>query len=372
MTQSSGRAEIESLLAERGRFETWLDQLSAKASTMPAHVVERVRADYQQRLDKVVADLQSKADSMRSDASALEERVRVLEAELSAKRDARAEDELRALVGEYDEGAWEKKSADHDAGINALESERVERETEHLRVKQLLAEAGRPGRSPTPVASPVIAEVAPAAATHTIAEPTPAVIASPAPVEEPVAAAPAPEADAPPAAPAQPAENPGPPQGKRPSPFDEIGFMRAVVGRATPYAGTEPLREEDLMPRAPTPARSPAQPRTQTPAAETRAVPQETPASAAPRETPVRDSGDRKAVPTFEAPPIPDAPIVAPVRSSSPAMPMIENEASLADALRASTTMPDAARSLKCQECGWMNYPTEWYCEKCGGELAAF
>ena len=32
----------------------------------------------------------------------------------------------------------------------------------------------------------------------------------------------------------------------------------------------------------------------------------------------------------------------------------------------------EAARTLKCQECGWMNYPTEWYCEKCGGELAAF
>lgn len=32
----------------------------------------------------------------------------------------------------------------------------------------------------------------------------------------------------------------------------------------------------------------------------------------------------------------------------------------------------DAQRTLKCQECGWMNVPTEWYCEKCGGELSAF
>ena len=29
------------------------------------------------------------------------------------------------------------------------------------------------------------------------------------------------------------------------------------------------------------------------------------------------------------------------------------------------------AKTLKCQECGTMNYPTEWYCERCGGELAA-
>jgi hypothetical protein len=30
-----------------------------------------------------------------------------------------------------------------------------------------------------------------------------------------------------------------------------------------------------------------------------------------------------------------------------------------------------AVKTLKCQECGTFNYPTEWYCERCGGELAA-
>ena len=28
-------------------------------------------------------------------------------------------------------------------------------------------------------------------------------------------------------------------------------------------------------------------------------------------------------------------------------------------------------KSLKCGECGVMNFPTEWYCERCGAELAA-
>ncbi len=28
-------------------------------------------------------------------------------------------------------------------------------------------------------------------------------------------------------------------------------------------------------------------------------------------------------------------------------------------------------KTLRCQDCGALNYPTEWYCEKCGGELAA-
>jgi hypothetical protein len=31
----------------------------------------------------------------------------------------------------------------------------------------------------------------------------------------------------------------------------------------------------------------------------------------------------------------------------------------------------DQSKSLKCAECGALNYPTEWYCERCGAELAA-
>lgn len=30
-----------------------------------------------------------------------------------------------------------------------------------------------------------------------------------------------------------------------------------------------------------------------------------------------------------------------------------------------------SVKSLKCQECGTLNMPTEWYCERCGAELAA-
>ena len=31
----------------------------------------------------------------------------------------------------------------------------------------------------------------------------------------------------------------------------------------------------------------------------------------------------------------------------------------------------EAAKTLKCGECGAANYPTEWYCERCGAELAS-
>ena len=32
----------------------------------------------------------------------------------------------------------------------------------------------------------------------------------------------------------------------------------------------------------------------------------------------------------------------------------------------------DSDKTLKCPECGAMNYATEWYCERCGGELSTF
>ncbi|HEY8309188.1 MAG TPA: hypothetical protein VIG47_01465 [Gemmatimonadaceae bacterium] len=32
----------------------------------------------------------------------------------------------------------------------------------------------------------------------------------------------------------------------------------------------------------------------------------------------------------------------------------------------------DADKTLKCPECGAANYATEWYCERCGGELSTF
>jgi hypothetical protein len=37
---------------------------------------------------------------------------------------------------------------------------------------------------------------------------------------------------------------------------------------------------------------------------------------------------------------------------------------------RSEGARPDSMKTLKCPECGTANYPTEWYCERCGGELA--
>lgn len=46
-------------------------------------------------------------------------------------------------------------------------------------------------------------------------------------------------------------------------------------------------------------------------------------------------------------------------------------EESATSALGSSGPRPVTTKTLKCSECGAMNAPTEWYCEKCGAELAA-
>lgn len=55
--------------------------------------------------------------------------------------------------------------------------------------------------------------------------------------------------------------------------------------------------------------------------------------------------------------PLPAGPLVGPTESSTPA--------------ESGTAVPESGKSLRCEGCGTPNFPTEWYCERCGGELAA-
>jgi hypothetical protein len=57
------------------------------------------------------------------------------------------------------------------------------------------------------------------------------------------------------------------------------------------------------------------------------------------------------------------------LRSGTAPAPVSSNAASPSPA-GASPSEP--LKTLRCTECSTMNLPTEWYCERCGGELAAF
>ena len=106
------------------------------------------------------------------------------------------------------------------------------------------------------------------------------------------------------------------------SDVDELAFLRSVLGRSTPYTSTggQPAVKASV-----------AEPMAAREASVTRPS-----AVAAPQ---TADDKEGRAPSSFRVP--------TPRES-------------------------EAVKTLKCQECGTMNFPTEWYCERCGGELAAF
>ncbi len=326
---------LNALMEERNRYEQWLAQLDARKGTTPTHVFARVRADYDARLTKVLDQLAGRATELQTTASTLAEKVAALYADETTLRDERAEAELRAMVGEFSLDHARDAMQRCDEAISSLGAERAQVGAELGRVQEILAVAVRP---PTPPAGeePVIPIEALA----------PARVAVP-PAPAPQAAQPAPQPSAPP-----------PPAPVRPMPssgFDELAFLQSVVERPAPtmpadvaHAASAPRVENrpELRPE-PAPVR----------AAMIEPIDVQVPAGvngAAPR---------RNVAPT-------------PVLTSAP---LVEKEVPQPDSSLTPGSIPaflkdvptEQIKTLKCQECGTMNYPTEWYCERCGGELAA-
>lgn len=162
----------------------------------------------------------------------------------------------------------------------------------------------------------------------------------------------------------------------------EIGRLEDVLSQIAPPAAiaapaAPPRREEPpARPVAPEPA--PMVPvREEAPVRTEAAAPQEPPE--APRFVPkgglkIRDSGPSRAIPFPAMPPKEPAP--APAVDELTFLKSVTLEGGRATGGGGTDTKTDRpsqtiAKTLKCGECGSLNRPTEWYCERCGAELAA-
>ena len=135
--------------------------------------------------------------------------------------------------------------------------------------------------------------------------------------------------------------------GAAPAPkVDEMEFLNSVVGTGPRPAAAPPKPAGETAGRTSGPAQSAATPAAGTPAtpaappqaeASSQAAPATSPAPSAPAESP-----------PAAAPPAPSTRLGKPTPT---------------------TGSIEVPKTLKCQECGTMNYPSEWYCEKCGAEL---
>jgi hypothetical protein len=331
---------LNALMEERNRYEQWLAQLDARKGTTPTHVFARVRADYDERLTKVLDQLAGRATELQSTASTLAEKVAALYADETTLRDERAEAELRAMVGEFSLDHARDAMQRCDEAISSLGAERAQVGAELGRVQEILAVAVRP---PTPPAGEE--SVVPIEALAPARSAVPPTVVPPAPV--PQAAQPARQPAAPPPPPpVRPVSSPG---------FDELAFLQSVVDRPAP------TRPADVAHAAPAP-RVESRPEIRAEPVPARAAMME-PADV---EVPAGLNGSaarRNVAPT-------------PVLTSAP---LVEKEVQHPDSALTPGSIPaflkdvptEQIKTLKCQECGTMNYPTEWYCERCGGELAA-
>jgi hypothetical protein len=220
---SKSTAVIERLLEERRQYEAWIARLSAAEDATPAHVRERVKADYEARLDAVIEELKSHAESARQTIEQKQHfRLEVKKKEKLAT-EKMAETELRHAVGEYDEAAWSQVHKDAMAELVTLREElqAVDADIQKLQELDGLVRATRKAPSPEPTTA------------KGTAPPTP------------------------------------PRGGRKPAPLDELAFIKSVTDDENNVPSPKRAGGAQYQPTSPLsmPLQPPAEPPTSLPAA---------------------------------------------------------------------------------------------------------
>lgn len=310
---------VEKLLAERRKIANWLSALDARRADTPLSVYQRVHDDYTGKLDKVQAKLTAASDAVQQVAADVASRLIDKEQVLSSKQEDRAEAELRAAVGEYSEREWEKRRTRLDDEIATAAGERDALRDELSRLRSVLGDVAvevveepppvMPEELPSAPEVPELLEDINAFAPVEAAEPELPTIQIH--EQSPIAAV-------------EPALPLGPS-------FNELEFLKTVVGRPTPLG----------VPTVPVEA---------------------APEQIAPLESTIQSRGEYE---------VPEPPLEYPDAMPEPRVSQEMTPPRESFFGRPTPGVLEAGKSLKCQECGTLNFPTEWYCERCGGELAA-
>ena len=384
--------DIRALVAERQRFDDWLTALESRRAETPARVFERVHGDYLARRDAVVEKLHTHVGSLESLEGDLNARLQKLEEQLAEREDERSEGMLRMAVGEYDAEQWETRRREVDESLEQLTKDRGTLLTEVDDVRGLLTSARhKPHVEPDVVVEPAIVpveetqqELVASNVAAAIAHADPAIVEHTIDLNE--------QGDVT----ASSASNVA---------SDLITtdpFLRAVPHAAQPAQDIESAFavSDDEFAKLTGAQDAPADPDVPaTPIASSyQGNDRDREADAAidalgmgaPTANDALDdidvfgdskSGSGSGSSAF-APPSPGMPYKTPHASPPPARDAFDDLAFLRSITDTGSGTPSAgtpkptgsepAKTLRCTECGTMNFPTEWYCERCGGELAAF
>ncbi len=259
--------QIQDLLDERQKIINWLERLGDAVEDIPAEVRDRVRIDYEKRLDAVAEELKGFTQDLQETLATHQATSGELRAKEGEAETRLAEAKLRHAVGEFPEAKWNELQSEITGELGTIRDSLKGTEAEVGRMEEVLGMIQ--GRTAEPAPEPAPAPPEP----------------PPPPPPEPVVAA--------------EAEGATSKEG-----FDELAFLKSVT------------EDEKQGPAA------------------SKAVGRE------PYSEPLR-----------------------PMRVSQevPAIPEVS----------ADSSNPGPQKTLKCGECGVMNFPTEWYCERCGAELAS-
>lgn len=310
-----GLEDVASLMLERQRIENWLATLEARRASTPDHVYDRVRGDYSTRLKAITDQLIARSASLKSHVDQLTARLTQFETEAQRYRDVRAESELRMQVGELSVADWNAKARECDEGIARLTEAQTQARGQLAQAREILAmvngQANGAGSSATPIPR--------------------STLSLPNRPSRPVSAEQVRQAEA-------------SPNG---SGVDEMEFLKSVVGNQPPgtgpndnHSGQTPGVDEGAPDLAETLVSR---------------INQRNQAGK------LREDGDAESLLKGVGVPKPGVknnPLAANVTDANPIVLQPQGG-------------PERHKTLKCQECGTMNYPTEWYCERCGAELVS-
>ena len=330
MTKESqpGLENVAALILDRQRIENWLATLDARRDSTPDNVYQRVRGDYAARLHTITEQLMARSAALKAHVEHLTGRLTQFETEAKRLREVRAESELRMQVGELGVADWNVKARECDEGVARLTEAQAIARASLAQAREILAMVSGQANGGLSSSTPLPRTSRPVSLEQIGGTPNGASKLTP---------------------------------GSAPN-MDEMEFLKSVVGGGGAAGGAGAAGG----PPQPPPTTKDGIPMPNTIDLEAEGAPDLGESmlnrmNQRAKSGNLREDGDAdsllKDVGTAK-PGSKPSPLAANVTESNPIVLKPQGG-------------PERHKTLKCGECGTMNYPTEWYCERCGAELAA-